>query len=99
MTRPVTIEDVAQAAGVSVATVSRALRGLPNVAPSTREKVSAVVSYQRVVRDYSHTNAGRAAVERLKALGASLVAQDAGAGPAASDEQTAAVGVGARPGG
>lgn len=34
-----TIEDVAAAAGVSVATVSRALRGLDNVATSTRDKV------------------------------------------------------------
>ena len=33
------IEDVAQAANVSVATVSRALRGLPNVAESTRLRV------------------------------------------------------------
>lgn len=37
-----TIEDVAAAAGVSVATVSRALRGLPNVADSTRTKVQQI---------------------------------------------------------
>lgn len=36
-----TIEDVATAAGVSVATVSRALRNLPNVADSTRARVEA----------------------------------------------------------
>ena len=40
--RRLTIEDVATEAGVSVATVSRALRGLPNVTPSTREHVEAV---------------------------------------------------------
>lgn len=37
-----TIEDVALAAGVSVATVSRALRGLPNVAESTRVRVQQI---------------------------------------------------------
>ena len=38
--RRTTIEDVAEAAGVSVATVSRALRNLPNVATSTRQRVA-----------------------------------------------------------
>jgi LacI family transcriptional regulator, repressor for deo operon, udp, cdd, tsx, nupC, and nupG len=35
------IEDVAKLAGVSIATVSRSLRGLPDVAASTRDKVLA----------------------------------------------------------
>lgn len=42
--RRATIEDVASGAGVSVATVSRALRNLPNVADSTRQRVSDVAA-------------------------------------------------------
>ncbi|NCT91788.1 LacI family transcriptional regulator [Cellulomonas sp. APG4] len=38
------IEDVARAAGVSTATVSRALRGLPNVTPATRARVREVAT-------------------------------------------------------
>lgn len=40
----ITIRDVAQAAGVSTATVSRALRGLPNVDDQTRIRVQKVAS-------------------------------------------------------
>lgn len=46
-----TIEDVALKAGVSVATVSRALRGLPNVAPATRDRVMAVARELHYVAD------------------------------------------------
>ncbi|HSF85720.1 MAG TPA: LacI family DNA-binding transcriptional regulator [Acidimicrobiia bacterium] len=39
-----TIDDVAKAAGVSAATVSRALRDLPNVAPATRRRIARIAS-------------------------------------------------------
>lgn len=50
-TAPITIREVAAEAGVSVATVSRALRGLPSVAPATRAKVVSVAERLRYVPD------------------------------------------------
>lgn len=47
----VTIREVAAEAGVSVATVSRALRGLPSVAPATKAKVLAVADRLQYVPD------------------------------------------------
>ncbi len=40
----ITIREVAEAAGVSTATVSRALRGLPNVDEATRARVQAIAA-------------------------------------------------------
>lgn len=60
------IGDVAARAGVSVATVSRALRGLPNVAPSTRERVLAAAAELRYVAD---PNAARLATGRSRTVG------------------------------
>ncbi|NDJ52184.1 MAG: LacI family transcriptional regulator [Chloroflexi bacterium] len=44
MADTVTIEDIARRSGVSTATVSRALRGLPNVSPATRDRVQRVAA-------------------------------------------------------
>lgn len=62
----VSIEDVAQRAGVSVATVSRALRGLPNVAPQTRLRVEEAARDLDYVSDPS---AARLAAGRTHTLG------------------------------
>jgi LacI family transcriptional regulator, repressor for deo operon, udp, cdd, tsx, nupC, and nupG len=61
-----TIDDVAKAAGVSVATVSRALRGLPNVAPSTRDRVLAAAGELQYV---AHPQASRLAARRSLTVG------------------------------
>lgn len=63
------ITDVAQRAGVSVATVSRALRGLPNVAASTRRKVLAAAEELDYVADF---NASRLAAGRTLSIGVLL---------------------------
>jgi DNA-binding LacI/PurR family transcriptional regulator len=44
-----TIKDVAEAAGVSIATVSRALHGLPRVSEATRQRVLAAAAELRYV--------------------------------------------------
>jgi LacI family transcriptional regulator, repressor for deo operon, udp, cdd, tsx, nupC, and nupG len=67
MTRPrrARIEDVAQAAAVSVATVSRALRGLPNVAESTRARV---VEVARILQYEPDPAAARLAAGRTRTV-------------------------------
>lgn len=53
---PITIEDVARTAGVSTATVSRALRGLPHVSASTRAEVARIAGDLGYVPSRSATN-------------------------------------------
>lgn len=48
---PATIDDVARLAGVSTATVSRAMRGLPNVAPATRDRVARAANLLEYIAD------------------------------------------------
>ncbi len=61
-----TIEDVALQAGVSMATVSRALRGMPNVADVTRERVLTVAKALNYRPD---PHASRLAAGRTHAVG------------------------------
>lgn len=67
--RAATIEDVARQAEVSVATVSRALRGLANVAPATRARVEAAATALSYRPD---PNASRLAAGRAHAVGVAM---------------------------
>ena len=60
------IGDVAQLAGVSVATVSRAIRGLPNVSPATRDRVLQAAAQLQYV---AHPHASRLAAGRTMTIG------------------------------
>jgi DNA-binding LacI/PurR family transcriptional regulator len=60
-----TIRDIAREAGVSTATVSRALRGLPNVDPTTRHHVMSVADRMDYVIS---PTASRLATGRTKAI-------------------------------
>ena len=64
--RAATIADVARGAGVSEATVSRALRNLPHVRPEVRQRVRDVASLLSYVAD---PNASRLASGRTKTVG------------------------------
>jgi LacI family transcriptional regulator, repressor for deo operon, udp, cdd, tsx, nupC, and nupG len=64
------ITDVAKRADVSVATVSRALRGLPNVAPQTRRRVLEAAEALDYVADL---NASRLAAGRTLSIGLLVV--------------------------
>lgn len=66
---PATIEDVARVAGVSLATVSRALRGLPNVAAVTRQRVERVADELGYRPD---PNASRLATGRSRTVGVAV---------------------------
>lgn len=68
-----TINDVAERAGVSVATVSRALRGLPNVSAATRRRVEAAAEELNYAAD---SRASSLASGRTNIVG--LVAPDFG---------------------
>ena len=57
---------VAQLAGVSVATVSRAIRGLPNVSPATRDRVLKAAEELHYV---AHPHASRLAAGRTMTVG------------------------------
>ncbi|MEC5192526.1 MULTISPECIES: LacI family DNA-binding transcriptional regulator [unclassified Arthrobacter] len=62
----VSIEDVAAAAGVSTATVSRAVRGLPRVSPATREKILVIADDLGYV---ASSSASGLATGRTKTIG------------------------------
>src|ERR671935_168782 len=76
-----TIREVASAAGVSIATVSRVLNGRPDVAPETREAVL------RVVRDHGFSSALAAA----GVLPDPSFVREAGYAAGAGDEAAAAL--------
>ncbi|MDT7835930.1 LacI family DNA-binding transcriptional regulator [Aquabacterium sp. OR-4] len=66
---PATIKDVARAAGVSVATVSRAMNGHSNVLPDTRERILSVAKSLR----FTPSGAARSLImRRTETIGALL---------------------------
>jgi LacI family transcriptional regulator, repressor for deo operon, udp, cdd, tsx, nupC, and nupG len=67
--RSTTVQDVARLAGVSIATVSRALRDLPNVSETTRRRVLVAADE---LRYQPHPHASRLASGRTQTIGIAL---------------------------
>ena len=84
----VSIEDVAARAGVSTATVSRALRGLPNVSSRTRQRVQDAA---RALDYVVSPSASSLATGRTSTVGVGGVPEDAGALQPVGPEQPGAV--------
>ncbi len=67
--RPATITDVAEAAGVSVASVSRVMNGHDNVLPETRQRIAEVIARLRYV---PHSAARGLITKRTQSIGVLL---------------------------
>jgi LacI family transcriptional regulator len=80
---PATIYDVANAAGVSIASVSRVLNGRGNPLPETKERVLQAVAELGFIPD----GAARALSARLKEVIGVVIRRPTGTGPAVSPEE------------
>ena len=63
---PVTIKDIAKAAGVSPATVSCCLTGTRNVKPETKNRIMRIIEQMRYIPNSSARNLRIHSSERIK---------------------------------
>ena len=75
--RRVNIRDVAKTAGVSVATVSKALNGYPDINPETRARILEVANQLNYVADTNARNmGGKVETTTIALLVSGLMPQD-----------------------